>query len=88
MSKKEKFPLYLSPEKKAILERRYQEDGSRSITAFIERAVEQDMVAGILADIYQFSEEDLRRCRAQSVINVKKANGRVSLEQRAREFWE
>ena len=36
MSKKEKFPLYLSPEKKAILERRYQEDGSRSITAFIE----------------------------------------------------
>ena len=39
MSKKEKFPLYLSPEKKAILERRYQEDGSRSITAFIERAV-------------------------------------------------
>ena len=45
------------------------------------------MVAGILADIYQFSE-DLRRCRAQSVINVKKANGRVSLEQRAREFWE
>ena len=132
MSPKEKFPLYLSPEKKAILERRYQEDGSRSITAFIERAVdfyldylsannaglflpasiksyvdgrlgqlenrmssllykqavEQDMVAGILADIYQFSEEDLRRCRAQSVINVKKANGRVSLEQRAREFWE
>ena len=40
MSKKEKFPLYLSPEKKAILERRYQEDGSRSITAFIERAVD------------------------------------------------
>ena len=40
MSKKEKFPLYLSPEKKAILERRYQEDGSRSMTAFIERAVD------------------------------------------------
>ena len=40
MSKKEKFPLYLSPEKKAVLERRYQEDGSRSITAFIERAVD------------------------------------------------
>ena len=132
MSKKEKFALYLTPEKKAVLERRYREDGSRSLTAFIERAidfyldylsandaglflptalksyvdgrlgqmenrmssllykqaVEQDMVAGILADIYQFSEEDLRRCRAQSVINVKKANGRVSLEQRAREFWE
>ena len=88
MSKKEKFPLYLSPEKKAILERRYQEDGSRSITAFIERAVEQDMVAGILADAYQFSGEDLRRRRAESVQNVRKTNGRISLEQRVRDAWE
>lgn len=88
MSKKEKFPLYLSPEKKAILERRYQEDGSRSITAFIERAVEQDMVAGILADEYQFSGEDLRRRRAESVQNVRKTNGRISLEQRVRGAWE
>ena len=88
MSKKEKFPLYLSPEKKAILERRYQEDGSRSITAFIERAVEQDMVAGILADAYQFSNEDLRRRRAESVQNVRKTNGRISLEQRVRGAWE
>ena len=88
MSKKEKFPLYLSPEKKAILERRYQEDGSRSITAFIERAVEQDIVAGILADAYQFSSEDLRRRRAESVQNVRKTNGRISLEQRVRGAWE
>ena len=88
MSKKEKFPLYLSPEKKAILERRYQEDGSRSITAFIERAVEQDMVAGILADAYQFSGEDLHRRRAESGQNVRKTNGRISLEQRVRGAWE
>ena len=40
MSKKEKFPLYLSPEKKAALERRYTEDGSRSITGFIENAID------------------------------------------------
>lgn len=132
MSQKEKFAFYLSPEKKAILERRYQEDGSQSMTAFIERAVdfyldylsanntglflptalksyvdgrrgqmeerlsslafrqavEQDMVAGILADVYQFSEEDLRRRRAESIQNVKKTNGRISLEQRARRAWE
>ena len=118
MSGKGKFPFYLSPEKKAILERRYQEDGSRSMTAFVERAVdfyldylsanngrlgqledrlssiafrqavEQDMVAGILADVYQFSDEDLRRRRAESVQNVKKTNGRVSLEQRVRGAWE
>lgn len=132
MSGKEKFAFYLSPEKKAVLERRYQEDGSRSMTAFIERAVdfyldylsansaglflpasiksyldgrlgqledrlanltfrqavEQDMVAGILADAYQFSVEDLRRRRAESIQNVKKTNGRISLEQRVRDVWE
>ena len=132
MSKKEKFPLYHSPGKKAILERRYQEDGSRSITAFIERAVdfyldylsannaglflptsiksyvdgrlgqlenrmasllykqavEQDMVAGILADAYQFNEDDLQRRRTESINNVKKTNGRISLDQRVREVWE
>ena len=132
MSRKEKFAFYLTPEKKALLERRYQEDGSRSLTAFIEnavdfyldylsandaglflptsiksyldgrlgqlenrlgalafrQAVEQDMVAGILADVYQFSDEDLRRRRAESVQNVKKTNGRVSLEQRVRGAWE
>ena len=132
MSKKEKFALYLTPEKKAVLERRYREDGSRSLTAFIERAVdfyldylsandaglflptalksyvdgrlgqmedrmssllykqavEQDMVAGILADAYQFSEEDLQRRRAESVKNVKRTNGRIALDQRVREAWE
>ena len=132
MSRKEKFAFYLTPEKKVLLERRYQEDGSRSLTAFIEnavdfyldylsansaglflpaslkscldgrlgqledrlsslifkQAVEQDMVAGILADAFQFSEDDLRRRRAESVQNVKKTNGRISLEQRVREAWE
>ena len=132
MSRKEKFPLYLTPEKKARLERRYQEDGSRSITAFIEnaidlyldylsandaglflpasvkhyldsrldqtedrlaslafkQAVELDMVAGILADTCQFDEEDLRRRRAESIRNVKRTNGRITLEQRVREAWE
>lgn len=128
MSRKEKFAFYLTPEKKALLERRYQEDGSRSLIAFIEKAVDfyldylnandaglflptsiksyldgrlgqmeerlssiafrqavdQDMVAGILADAYQFSNEDLRRRRSESVQNVKKTNGRISLEQRVR----
>ena len=132
MGRKEKFAFYLSPEKKAILERRYREDGSRSLTAFIERAVdfyldylsandaglflptaiksyvdgrlgqlenrmssllykqavEQDMVAGILADAYQFNEDDLQRRRTESINNVKKTNGRISLDQRVREVWE
>ena len=46
------------------------------------------MVAGILADASQFSDEDLRRRRAESVNNVKKTNGRISLEQRVRGAWE
>ena len=39
MSQKEKFALYLTPEMKARLERRYQEDGSRSLTGFIKNAI-------------------------------------------------
>ena len=132
LSKKEKFALYLTPEKKAVLERRYREDGSRSLTTFIERAVdfyldylsannaglflptsiqsyldgrvgqtenhlaslvykqavELDMLSGIIADSFQFSEEDLRRRRAESVRNVKQTNGRISFEKRVRESWE
>ena len=37
---KVKFALYLPPEKKAELERRYRENGCRSITAFIEKAID------------------------------------------------
>ena len=124
MSKKEKFALYLTPEKKARLERRYQEDGSRSITGFIERAIDfyldylsannaglflptsiQSYLDGrvgqtenkmaslaykqaVELDSFQFSEEDLRRRRAESVRNVKQTNGRISFEKRVRESWE
>ena len=40
MNDKVKFALYLPPEKKAELERRYREDGCRSLTAFIEKAID------------------------------------------------
>ncbi len=40
MKDKVKFALYLPPEKKAELERRYREDGCRGITAFIEKAID------------------------------------------------
>ncbi len=53
-----------------------------------KQAVEVDMMAGILSDSLQFSEEDLRRRRAESVNNVKRTNGRISLEKYAREAWE
>ena len=40
MVKKEKFALYLPPEKRAEIERRYRADGCRSATAFVEKAVD------------------------------------------------
>ena len=52
------------------------------------QSVEVDMMAGILADGFWFSEKDLRRCRAESVSNVKRTNGRISLEKYAQGTWE
>lgn len=52
------------------------------------QSVEVDMMAGILADGFRLSEEDLRRRRAESVNNVKRTNGRISLEKYVREGWE
>ncbi len=40
MNKKDKLAVYLTPERKAELERRFHEDGSRSMTAFVGRALE------------------------------------------------
>ena len=48
-------------------------------------AVELDMQNGLLADALNVPEEDLRRRRAESVQNVRRTNGRISLEQRMRE---
>ena len=48
-------------------------------------AVELDMLVGIISDITQLDQEDLKRRRAQSVKNVKHTNGRISLEKRAQQ---
>ena len=53
-----------------------------------KQSVEVDMMAGILADSFQFGEDDLRRRRADSVNNVKRTNGRISLEKHVRDTWE
>lgn len=47
-----------------------------------KQAVELDMVMGILTDSYEFTQEDMRRRRADSVRNVKQTNGRLSFEQK------
>ena len=45
-------------------------------------------MAGILADSFQFGEDELRRRRVESVNNVKRTNGRISLEKYVRDTWE
>ena len=83
--------LFLPTSIKSYLDGRLGQLEERLSSIAFRQAVEQDMVAGILADAYQFSNEDLRRRRAESVKNVKnvkKTNGRISLEQRVRGAWE
>lgn len=46
------------------------------------------MMAGFLADGFRLSEEGLHRRRAESVNNVKRTNGRISLEKYAQGAWE
>ena len=56
----------------------------RLASLLYKHSVELDMVMGILADSYEFTEEDMRRRRADSVRNVKQTNGRLSFEQKIR----
>ena len=80
--------LFLPTSIKSYLDGRLGQLEERLSSIAFRQTVEQDMVAGILADAYQFSDEDLRRRRSESVQNVRKTNGRISLEQRARGAWE
>lgn len=59
-----------------------------TVRKYVAELEEVDMMAGILAEGFQFSEEDLRCRRAESVSNVKRTNGRISLEKYARGAWE
>lgn len=80
--------LFLPTALKSYVDGRLGQMEERLSSLAFRQAVEQDMVAGILADAYQFSGEDLRRRRAESVQNVRRTNGRISLEQRVRGAWE
>ena len=51
-------------------------------------AVELDMLVGIIAEAFNFSREDLKRLRAQSVKNVKATNGCISLKKRVQQSEE
>ena len=48
-------------------------------------AVDLDMIVSIVAEAFNFSREDMKQLRAQSVKNVKNTNGRISLEKRTQQ---
>jgi len=48
-------------------------------------AVELDMIVSIVAEAFNFSREDMKQLRAQSVKNVKNTGGRISLEKRTQQ---
>ena len=54
---------------------------SRMAKLLYKQAVEMDIGMGILADVYEFDEENMRRRRAKSVSNVKRTNGQLRFEQ-------
>ena len=87
------------PTVSSMLEKNYGVPAGESLAAQLEAVASQlareywednrrDMLSGIIADSFQFSEEDLRRRRAESVRNVKQTNGRISFEKRVREASE
>ena len=57
----------------------------RMASLLYKLTVATDMNVGVLADVYEFTEDGLRRRRAESVKNVKQTNGLLSLEQRTRD---
>jgi len=60
---------------------------SRMAKLLYKQAVEMDMGVGILADAYQFDEENMRKRRAKSISNVKRTNGQLRFEQAARDAY-
>ena len=59
---------------------------NRMASLLFKQAVELDMGLSMLFKCVNVSEEELRRQRAESVANVKKTNGKVSLVQKLREL--
>ena len=80
--------LFLPRNIKSYLDGRLGQLEDRVSGLLYKQAVELDIVSGILADSFRFTEDDLRRRRAESVRNVKQTNGRISFEKRVRDSWE
>ena len=82
-------PVHLDLVPRAVqsyLDGRLNQMENRMASLLFKQAVELDMGLSMLFKCVNVSEEELRRQRAESVANVKKANGKVSLVQKLREL--
>ena len=59
--------LFLPTALKSYVDGRLGQMEDRMSSLLYKQAVEQDMVAGILADAYQFNEDDLQPRRTESI---------------------
>ena len=78
--------LFLPSAVQSYLDGRLDQMENRMASLLFKQAVELDMGLSMLFKCVNVSEEELRRQRAESVANVKKANGKVSLVQKLREL--
>ena len=77
--------LFLPQAIQSYLDGRHGTFEDRISKLLFKLAVATDMNVGVLADVYNFTEDGLRRRRATSVQNVKQTNGILSLEEQARD---
>ena len=68
----------------SYLDGRLSQLESRLSTISFDCLVGLDELTGIIADNFEFTEDELRRRRRDSINTVKKTNGFISLEKRAR----
>ena len=78
--------MFLPSAVQSYLDGRLNQMENRMASLLFKQAVELDMGLSMLFKCVNVSEEELRRQRAESVVNVKKANGKVSLVQKLREL--
>ena len=73
----------LAPAITKVIDARLKRFEKNLSTGLFNMAVEQDMVNGLLANVYNLNEEYLLELRSEAIYNVKKTNGQLSLEQHA-----
>ena len=78
----------LAPAITKVIDARLKRFEKNLATGLFNMAVEQDMVNGLLANVYNLNEEYLLELRSDAIYNVKKTNGQLSLEQHAEKKYE